>query len=147
MSTYRADPKQWADIERWADQTESASDACFLELRSRIELLEKRIEVQLDQLSDLQSRHSRLFLDVNRLTNDVMALQDQQVNDLESPDSSLLLRIQKAIAPANVIPGKHWFKNEARAALNEVASWLESQEDAISGFQRVAKVLKREAQQ
>jgi hypothetical protein len=37
---FRATDKQWADVERWATETSSASDACFLELRSRIEALE-----------------------------------------------------------------------------------------------------------
>jgi hypothetical protein len=40
MISHRARPKHWADIEEWAGQTDSASDHCFLELRSRIEDLE-----------------------------------------------------------------------------------------------------------
>lgn len=43
MISPRAKSKYWEDIERWAEKTDSASDHCFLELRSRIEDLEFRV--------------------------------------------------------------------------------------------------------
>lgn len=43
MISPRAKSKHWADIEQWAEQTDSSSDHCFLELRSRVEDLEFRV--------------------------------------------------------------------------------------------------------
>jgi hypothetical protein len=43
MISHRAKSKHWEDIERWAEKTDSSSDHCFLELRSRVEDLEFRI--------------------------------------------------------------------------------------------------------
>lgn len=62
---HRATPDQWAYQEHWAVQDGDA--ACILELRARIEILEKRCEVQLMQLGDLQSRFHRLALQVAHL--------------------------------------------------------------------------------
>ena len=56
MSTYKADPKDWEDIEHWANNTSSASDHCFLELRSRIKALEaaiNKIQETMDFILDL----------------------------------------------------------------------------------------------
>jgi ABC-type Na+ transport system ATPase subunit NatA len=43
MTDYRAPSQQWAECEEWAkSQTIGATDACVLELRSRVEALEAR---------------------------------------------------------------------------------------------------------
>ena len=43
MTNYRAPSQQWAECEEWAkSQTIGATDACVLELRSRVEALEAR---------------------------------------------------------------------------------------------------------
>lgn len=41
---YQAGTKAWEDIESWAEKSLSTSDKCFLELRSRIERLEKTLK-------------------------------------------------------------------------------------------------------
>jgi hypothetical protein len=42
MTTYKADPQCWADIEAWVVSGSRAStDHCILELRSRLESLEE----------------------------------------------------------------------------------------------------------
>jgi hypothetical protein len=42
MTTYKADPQCWENIERWvASGAKSSPDRCILELRSRIESLEE----------------------------------------------------------------------------------------------------------
>jgi hypothetical protein len=48
-----------------------AESACLLELHARVEALEKRCEVQLMQLSDLQERHHRLTLQVGHLEHEL----------------------------------------------------------------------------
>lgn len=51
MANHKARPKHWADIEQWAEQTDSASDHCFLELKDRVENLEFAVrQVRADHL-------------------------------------------------------------------------------------------------
>jgi hypothetical protein len=72
---YRATDKDWELVEGWApDDTDVR---CLLELRSRVELLELRCEVQLQQLSDLQDRHHRLAGSVRLLERDVVVDQPE----------------------------------------------------------------------
>jgi hypothetical protein len=74
---YRANPEQWAAMEYEATM-ELASRACILELRARVETLERRCEVQLMQLSDLQDRHHRLTLRVGHLEHDLVRDDDDE---------------------------------------------------------------------
>jgi chromosome segregation ATPase len=78
------------EIEEWADAGAFASDtrACILELRARVETLERRCEVQLMQLSDLQDRHHRLTLQVGHLEHDLARDEDDlpQQHCLEAMD-------------------------------------------------------------
>jgi hypothetical protein len=71
MTDHKATLEQWAQQEAWLDQND-ADAACILELRARVETLEKRCEVQLMQLSDLQDRHHRLTLRVGHLEHDLV---------------------------------------------------------------------------
>jgi hypothetical protein len=50
----------------------------LLELRARVETLERRCEVQLMQLSDLQDRHHRLTLKVGHLEHDLVRDEDDE---------------------------------------------------------------------
>lgn len=63
---HRSTPEHWAAVEAYAQHV-SSTDDCLLELRARVQTLEKRCEVQLMQLSDLQERHHRLTLQVGHL--------------------------------------------------------------------------------
>ena len=76
-SSYRANLAQWAAMEYEATM-ELASRACILELRARVETLERRCEVQLMQLSDLQDRHHRLTLQVGHLEHDLYRDDDDE---------------------------------------------------------------------
>ncbi len=137
---YRATPEQWADAGAFASDTR----ACILELRARVEQLERRCEVQLMQLSDLQARHHRQSIAVRRLeaeayTDDQLEADSQPTpnpNQIRSsldlcasdpfnvcrpnhpakPDSSLVERVQQAIG--------HSYPDDARAAILEVAAAL-----------------------
>jgi hypothetical protein len=84
---YKAAPEQWAHQEAWLDQND-ADAACLLELRARVETLERRCEVQLMQLSDLQERHHRLTLQVGHLECELVRDEDDppQQHCLEAMD-------------------------------------------------------------
>ena len=77
MTDHKATLEQWAQQEAWLDQND-ADAACILELRARVETLEKRCEVQLMQLSDLQDRHHRLTLKVGHLEHDLYRDDDDE---------------------------------------------------------------------
>jgi hypothetical protein len=136
MNDYRATPEQWNDCEQWAING-GAWDACIIELRARVEALEKRCEVQLMQLSDLQERHHRLTLQVGHLEHELdrddddepqqyclEALEPPEVNSKPTPNdrqirSSLVQRISRAICYA-----QQRDETGSRAVIREVASWL-----------------------
>jgi hypothetical protein len=87
MSTpHRATEEQWEIVEicREEGHTPWPTATCLLELRSRVELLERRCEVQLQQLSDLQDRHHRLAGSVRLLEREVFT--DAEVPDAPPPD-------------------------------------------------------------
>jgi hypothetical protein len=71
--TYEATPEQWADVGAFASDTR----ACILELLSRVETLEKKFDVQLMQLCDLQSRFHRLTIELHHLENELVRDEDE----------------------------------------------------------------------
>ncbi len=85
---YRATPEQWAHQGTWLDEND-ADAACLLELRARVETLERRCEAQLMQLSDLQDRHHRLTLQVGHLEYELVRDEDDlpQQHCLEAMES------------------------------------------------------------
>jgi len=87
MSTpHRATEEQWEIVEicREEGHTPWPTATCLLELRSRVEALERRCEVQLQQLSDLQDRHHRLAGSVRLLEREVFT--DAEVPDAPPPE-------------------------------------------------------------
>jgi len=76
MTKYKATAEQWDSVEMYAE--DNVYDACLLELRSRVEALEKRCEVQLMQLNDLQRRHHRLATQTAHLESEVYADEPEQ---------------------------------------------------------------------
>jgi len=74
MTDHKATPEQWEDAGAFA----SGTRACILELRARVETLERRCEVQLMQLSDLQDRHHRLTLQVGHLECELVRDDDDE---------------------------------------------------------------------
>jgi hypothetical protein len=80
MSTpHRATEEQWEVVEicREEGHTPWPTATCLLELRARVEVLERRCEVQLQQLSDLQDRHHRLAGSVRLLEGEVVTDQPE----------------------------------------------------------------------
>jgi hypothetical protein len=84
--------EQWEIVEICREQghTPWPTATCLLELRSRVEALERRCEVQLQQLGDLQDRHHRLAGSVRLLEREMVVDQpepaplatDQDLNQL-----------------------------------------------------------------
>jgi hypothetical protein len=116
-------------------------DNCIIELRAKVEALEKRCEVQLMQLSDLQERHHRLTLQVGHLEHELVRDDDDkpQQHCLEAIDlleanskptsndrqirSSLVKRVHSCI-----VGEPECGHMQARAVIREVAAWLREQE-------------------
>ena len=152
---HRVTPEQWESIERYAD--DNLYDDCLLELRARVQTLEKRCEVQLMQLSDLQERHHRLTLQVGHLEHELVrddgdapqqhcleAMEPPETNSQSAsnypakPDSSLVERVVRVV-------GNEPFdsRSEARAAIREVSKWLRER----AGGTRASWLLDNEAEQ
>lgn len=98
-------------------------------LSDRVERLEKRCDVQLQQLSDLQSSHHRLAESVRRLEAEVYT--DAEVPDAPAPKpppvappstDSLVLRLATTLG--QIQADGQWIRPPARAAIREVAAWL-----------------------
>jgi hypothetical protein len=86
MTDHRATPEQWGARYEGAFHCDAES-ACLLELRARVEALDKRCEVQLMQLSDLQDRHHSLTLRVGHLEHELVRDDDEpQQHCLEAMD-------------------------------------------------------------
>jgi hypothetical protein len=77
MTDHKATLEHWAAVEAYAQEV-SSTDDCLLELRTRVETLERRCEVQLMQLSDLQDRHHRLTLRVGHLECELVRDEDDE---------------------------------------------------------------------
>jgi hypothetical protein len=143
---YKATPEQWAHQETWLDQND-ADAACILELRARVETLERRCEVQLMQLSDLQDRHHRLTLRVGHLECELVrdeddlpqqhcleAMDPPEANSQPTPNdrqirTSLVKRVHSCIVGEP--PVGHM---QARSVIREVAAWLRENYPRREGY-------------
>ena len=128
--THRLTPEQWESIERYAD--DNTYDACFLELRARIEALEAA-----------QQLHTFTAYEVAPI---VVPLAKPPA---DAQQRTLVERMARAIGGADgPIPahGSPWTP-EARAAIHEVAAWLRSECPRSVGFLAVtwADLLDNEA--
>jgi hypothetical protein len=124
-------------------------DNCIIELRARVEALEKRCEVQLMQLSDLQDRHHRLTLQVGHLEHELDRDDDDEpqqycLEALEPPEANTramtnlitppLELIQRVATTLHFVTDSdptvrvdEWMP-EARAVIYVVAAWLREQD-------------------
>lgn len=148
--THRLTPEQWESIERYAD--DNTYDACFLELRARIEALEASAACPHVRSSDEGTSYCALAEAVAAQQSPVFTADEvapirapitrdrDQTSAAAQPADSLLDRVAKAIYDA---PNNHdgCWRSEARAALREVAAWLRS--ELIS--RNVADLLDNEA--
>jgi hypothetical protein len=170
MTDYKANPEQWAHCEDWArSSVVGASNACILELRARVEVLEdaahKHIVETSANILALASRVEALEAG-KRSASKIYEIskplkltpeQAQQVRDLLAPNSkptpnssqigsSLVNRVALAISGIEYglerdEEAVHW-ASEARAAIREVAAWMREQQD---GDLIAATMLEQEA--
>jgi len=144
MTDYKATLAQWAECEEWAASSViGASDACILELRARVEVLEDAAHkhivetnsnivalfTRVESLEAAEREASKVYQISKPLK--LTLTQAQQVNDLLAPNSkptpnpsqirsSLVERVESALMESVKEQG-----SMARAAIREVALWLD----------------------
>jgi len=126
MTDYKATPEQWEQQEKYVEQVQDCDSYCILELRARVEALEAKLPEKestpegeiLDYYSKLAAQHAG--------------------GAVFHQDPSLTERVVMAITH----DGEQARWDEARAAMLEIAKWLESR----AGGTRACWLLKQEAQ-
>jgi hypothetical protein len=153
MTDYRATTDQWAYQEHWAQEDGDA--ACILELRARVEALEANTK-------QWRTDHLRLANTCAGMAEDRLEFFGKLLPDGESSPEGEILDYYSKLAAQH--PGKAVFHqdpslaervamaitrdgeqarwDEARAAMLEIARWLESR----AGGTRACWLLEREAQ-
>ena len=115
---HRATAEEWDDV---------VTHSCILELRDRVEALETKDEGAWEALAAMRKAGRSADLQIKALIRRIEALeaaQHAQPNHPEKPDSSLVERVAAAIHP-NVCADPNLYLHEARAAIREVAAWLQ----------------------
>ena len=120
---HRATPEQWACQKAWADDYYSS---CILELRARVKALEAAQQDKLDRL---------IALDREDPTPDP-AMPELHTASAEAQPGGLVERVEIRAG------------GDGRAAIREVAAWLEAESEAHLGSgKHWAKRLNQEASQ
>ena len=120
MTDYKATPEQWQQQEQYVEQVQDCDSCCILELRARVEALEAKFpdgEI-ISHYNALAAQHAE--------------------KAVFHQDPSLAERVAMAITR----DGEQARWDEARAAMLEIAKWLESR----AGGTRACWLLEREAQ-
>ena len=153
MTNHKATPDQWAYQEHWAQEDGDA--ACILELRARVEALEANTK-------QWRTDHLRLANTCAGMASDRLEFFGKLLPDGESdPEGEIIdyynaLAAQHAekavfhqdpslaerVAMAITRDGEQTRWDEARAAMLEIAKWLELR----AGGTRACWLLEREAQ-
>jgi hypothetical protein len=174
MTDYKATPEQWAQCEDWVrSSVVGASDACILELRTRVETLEAAAHKHIVETnSDIVALFTRVesleaaerqASTVHQISKPLKLTpeQEQQVRDLLAPNSkptpnpgqtrsSLVERV--AIAISRCEDSSCWddeavnWEPEARAAIREVAAWLREDDPFSCDINGAAAALEQEAE-
>ena len=158
---HRATPEQWADAGAFASDTRS----CLFELRARVEALEGKYETQ--RLATLEwgkdvDRHDRWIDDHLKriMALEAAANNRQQDKDAKraaapAPADSLVERVADVFSRdcAGQSKSDDDWKPEARAAIREVAAWLDERypadeaPDVAAVAAAVARILRNQASQ
>jgi hypothetical protein len=134
MTDYKATPEQWAQCEDWVrSSVVGASDACILELRARVEALEAGLKDEAD------CNRACIFNLVDRLR--ALELKSKATSNDRPIRSSLVERVQSTISDIEFPHGN----DEARAAIREVAAWIE--ENKHEHWSAVSRMLRAELEQ
>jgi hypothetical protein len=153
MTDYKATPDQWAYQEHWAQEDGDA--ACILELRARVEALEANTKAWREDHLRLANTCAGMAEDrlefFGKLLPDGESNPEDEIIDYYSKleaqhpgravfhqDPSLAERVAMAITR----DGEQARWDEARAAMLEIAKWLELH----AGGTRACWLLEREAQ-
>lgn len=145
MTDYKATPEQWAQCEDWVrSSVVGASDACILELRTRVEVLENAAQkhivetnsnivalfTRVESLEAAERQASKVY-EISKPLK-LTAKQQEELNALLRPvtsqpspnssqvGSSLVDRVAYALRPNC----SHLAQTDARTAIREVAAWL-----------------------
>ena len=126
MTDYKATPEQWEQQEQYVEQVQDCDSCCILELRARVEALEAKLP---DGESDPEGEIISYY--------NALAAQNAE-KAVFHQDPSLAERVVMAITR----DGEKARWDEARAAMLEIAKWLELR----AGGTRACWLLEREAQ-
>ena len=119
---HRATAGEWASVKSWASG--GVAYSCILELLHRIEALETKDEGAWEALAAMRKAGRSADLQIKALIRRAELLEAAQP---AKPDSSLVERVAAAIHP-NVCADPNLYLHEARAAIREVAAWLEAEQ-------------------
>jgi hypothetical protein len=147
MTDHKATPEQWAQVEAWM-AIKSEYSACVLELRARIEALEINTKQWRIDHFKLANTCGSMAPDRFQFFNSLLPDSDM-LKPSPNPSqigSSLEKRVQLAIY-TEYARSKGVGYLEARAAIREVAAWVEeTQNDHWSAVSRILRFeLEREA--
>jgi hypothetical protein len=135
---HRATPEQWASVQQCSDHGQTgpfATAACLLELRARVEALEKAQRpfavIDTSQWSEEQRQQAMQDLgqpgELRPLTAEEVA---PVVVPAATPAASLVERVASVLHDFDDNVPYHEY---ARAAIREVADWLDERDTSIQG--------------
>jgi hypothetical protein len=117
---HRSTPEHWATVEAYAQQV-SSTDDCLLELRARIEALEAGATCPHIATSDEGTSYCRL---AEQMANSQPTPNHRQIRSSDDA-SSLVDKVALKIAHKGCFLPTEVYGEDARAAIREVAAWLE----------------------
>jgi hypothetical protein len=145
MSDYKATPEQWAQLER-SQVFNGSFQACVLELRARVEALEAANRARLIETLRLTNAVADQVPNRNKFLTDTMADEgdakptpnDRQIRrSLVDRVALVISRCEDSAAWDD--EALNW-ASEARAAIREVAAWVEeTQHDHWSAVSRILR--------
>jgi hypothetical protein len=131
MNDHKATLEHWAAVEAYAQEV-SSTDDCLLELRARVEALERRCEV-------LQDRHHRLTLQVGHLEYELVRDDDDEpqqhcLEAMDPPEANTRAMTDPITPPPELV--RHWSRFQGDTdpealwfrIANEAAQWGADQE-------------------
>jgi hypothetical protein len=121
---HRAAPEQWALVEYWESTAPTAVDSCILELRDRIAALEVQNKEDANCWAMVRSSMHAFRERLEALEVSAGIGQPVTPANTSAPADSLVERV--AFAIAGDADGPINWKPEARAAIREVAAWLDT---------------------
>ena len=138
---HRAKPEVWAAVEKLGKNEMNAAN-CALELRARVEALEAAQQPNVKK--EMQGLQGGTRLLSYRVENSALPIEEwgkghtivdsakpAESSDPAEPNSSLVEQVAKGVGSAS--PWMHSHRDEARAAIREVAAWLRLHTDLTHG--------------